>query len=54
MTTIQVDKHLLDTGRRLTALTSHRELAEHALRELIRRERQKKLLHLKGRIDYYR
>jgi Arc/MetJ family transcription regulator len=54
MTTIQVDKHLLETGLKLTGLTSHRELAEHALRELIRREQQKKLLNLKGRIDYYR
>jgi Arc/MetJ family transcription regulator len=51
-TNIVLDKHLVDAGLRLTGLKTRRELVDLALRELVRHARQKKLLALKGRIDW--
>lgn len=51
-TNIVLDTHLVDTGLRLTGIKTRRELVDRALRELVRHEQQKKLLALKGKIDW--
>ena len=51
-TNIVLDTRLVQTGLRLTGLKTRRELVDLALRELVRHEQQKKLLALKGRIDW--
>jgi Arc/MetJ family transcription regulator len=51
-TNIVLDTRLVDTGLRLTGIKTRRELVDLALRELVRHEQQKKLLALKGRIDW--
>jgi Arc/MetJ family transcription regulator len=51
-TNIVLDTRLVDAGLRLTGVKTRRELVDLALRELVRHEQQKKLLALKGRIDW--
>ena len=51
-TNIVLDTHLVDTGLKLTGLKTRRELVDFALRELVRHQQQKKLLDLKGKIDW--
>ncbi|WP_177421540.1 type II toxin-antitoxin system VapB family antitoxin, partial [endosymbiont of Lamellibrachia barhami] len=51
-TNIVLNTHLVDTGLKLTGLKTRRELVDFALRELVRHEQQKKLLALKGKIDW--
>lgn len=51
-TNIVLDTQLVDAGLRLTGIKTRRELVDLALRELVRHERQKRLLALKGRIDW--
>lgn len=51
-TNIVLDTRLVDTGLRLTGIKTRRELVDLALRELVRHEQQKRLLALKGRIDW--
>ena len=51
-TNIVLDAQLVATGLRLTGIKTRRELVDFALRELVRHERQKKLLALKGKIDW--
>jgi Arc/MetJ family transcription regulator len=51
-TNIVLDTRLVDAGLRLTGVKTRRELVDLALRELVRHEQQKKLLALKGKIDW--
>lgn len=51
-THIVLDTHLISTGLELTGMKTRRELVDHALRELVRHERQKKLLRLKGKVQW--
>lgn len=51
-TNIVLDTHLLNRGLELTGLKTRRELVDLALRELVRHEQQKRLLELKGQIDW--
>ena len=51
-TNIEIDEHLIDEGLRATGLGSMKALVDHALRELVRRERQKRLLKLRGRVSW--
>lgn len=51
-THIVLDTHLVSTGLELTGMKTRRELVDHALRELVRHERQKKLLRLKGKVQW--
>lgn len=51
-TNIVLDTHLVDAGLKLTGLKTRRELVDFALRELVRHQQQKKLLDLKGKIDW--
>jgi Arc/MetJ family transcription regulator len=49
---LMIDNELLEAGLKVTGLKSRNKLVEFALRELLRREAQKKLLELKGKIDW--
>lgn len=51
-TNIVLDTRLVDAGLHLTGIKTRRELVDRALRELVRHEQQKKLLALKGKIDW--
>ena len=47
-TNIVFGTELVETAMRMTGLRIRRELVDHALRELVRREQQMKLLELRG------
>jgi len=49
-TQVLLDKEILEQALQITHLKNKRELLDYALRELIRHEKQKKLLDLKGTI----
>jgi Arc/MetJ family transcription regulator len=51
-TNIVLDETLVRRGLRATGLKTRRALVHHALQELVRREKQKRLLGLKGRIHW--
>jgi len=51
-TNIVLDEKLLDRGKRLTGLQTTRGLVEHALRELIRRKNQRRILELRGKVRW--
>ena len=48
-TQVVLNKEIVEQALQITHLKSKRELLDYALRELIRRETQKKLLELKAR-----
>jgi Arc/MetJ family transcription regulator len=49
---VVVDKALIDQGLQATGLKNRRQLVNFALKELLRRENQKKLLELKGQVEW--
>lgn len=49
---IVLDKQLLDEALQSTGIKTRRELIEYALRELVRHQQQRKLLQLKGKIQW--
>ena len=51
-TNIVVDESLIEAGLKATGLKTRRELVDYALRELLRRESQKKILELKGKVKW--
>ena len=51
-TNVIIDDDLIDTGMKVTGLKTRRALIDHALRELVRHKAQKKILELKGSIDW--
>lgn len=51
-TQVVLNKDIVEQALQITHLKSKRELLDYALRELIRRENQKKLLELKGKIHW--
>ena len=51
-TNIVLDTELIEKGLKVTGLKTRRELVDFALRELLRRENQKRLLELKGRVRW--
>ncbi len=51
-TNIVVDENLIKTGLKVTGLKTQRALVDFALRELLRREAQTKILELRGNIDW--
>ena len=51
-TNIVLDKQLLDAALQVTGIKTRRQLIEHALRELVRHKQQRKLLSLKGNIQW--
>jgi Arc/MetJ family transcription regulator len=51
-TNIVLDEDLVEAGLEVTGLKSRRALIDYALRELVRRESQKKILELKGKVHW--
>jgi Arc/MetJ family transcription regulator len=51
-TNIVLDPKLVDAGLKITGLKTRRELVDFALRELVRHQQQKKILDLKGRVQW--
>ncbi|CDI04002.1 MAG: type II toxin-antitoxin system VapB family antitoxin [Candidatus Competibacter denitrificans] len=49
---VTVDSELVEEGLQTTGLKTRRDLVNFALRELLRRENQKKLLELKGQVEW--
>lgn len=51
-TNIVLDDKLVEAGLKATGLKTRRELVDFALRELLRHKQQKKLLSLKGKVNW--
>jgi Arc/MetJ family transcription regulator len=51
-TNIVLDENLVDACRKATGIKTQRALIDHALRELLRRENQKKILELRGTVKW--
>jgi Arc/MetJ family transcription regulator len=51
-TNIELDDHLLERGFQLTGARTKKELVNLALAELVRKEDQKSILALEGRIKW--
>jgi len=51
-TNIVLDDKLVAKSMRATGIKTKRELVDYALRELLRHEKQAKLLNLKGQIEW--
>lgn len=51
-TNIVVDQDLINEALEISGLKSRRELIHHALQELVRREKQKQILTLQGKVDW--
>ena len=51
-TDIVLDGKLVEAGLKATGLKTRRELVDFALRELLRHKQQKKLLSLKGKVNW--
>jgi Arc/MetJ family transcription regulator len=51
-TNVVLDENLVEAGMEMTGLKSRRALIDYALRELLRRESQKKVLELKGTVHW--
>jgi Arc/MetJ family transcription regulator len=51
-TNIVLDEKLVGKGMRLTGIATQKELIDYALRELVRRKEQKRILKLKGRVSW--
>jgi len=49
-TNVVLDDELVEKCRKLTGIPTRRALIDYALRELVRRGRQKRLLDLKGSV----
>ena len=51
-TNVVLEEDLIEAGLELTGLKSRRALIDYALRQLLRRESQKKILELKGKVRW--
>ncbi|MBM4042657.1 MAG: type II toxin-antitoxin system VapB family antitoxin [Planctomycetes bacterium] len=51
-TNVVLDEELVGTAKTLTGIRTTRQVVDHALRELVRHRRQRRLLSLKGRIHW--
>ena len=51
-TNIVLDEKLVAQGMRLTGIDTQKALIDYALRELVRRKEQKKILRLKGNVSW--
>ncbi|MFA4837682.1 MAG: type II toxin-antitoxin system VapB family antitoxin [Dehalococcoidia bacterium] len=51
-TNIVLDEALVEAGLKATGLKTQKELVDFALRDLLRREAQKKILELRGKIKW--
>jgi Arc/MetJ family transcription regulator len=51
-TNVVLDDELVTACQRVTGIKTRRALIDHALSELLRHERQKKILELKGKVRW--
>lgn len=51
-TNIVIDERLIKAGLRASGLKTPQELVDYALRDLLRRESQKRILELKGKVHW--
>ncbi len=51
-TNVELDENLVNDCVKLTGIKTRKALIDHALRELLRHERQLELLKLKGNISW--
>jgi Arc/MetJ family transcription regulator len=51
-TNIVLDEALVEAGLKATGLKTRKDLIDFALRDLLRRESQKKILQLKGKVQW--
>ena len=51
-TNIVMNEILVEAGLKMTGLKTQRALVDYALKELLRRNTQKKILELKGKIHW--
>jgi len=51
-TNVVLDDKLVERCRKATGIKTKKSLIDYALREVLRRENQKKLLKLKGNVDW--
>ncbi len=51
-TNIELDDDLISQGLEITGLRTKKDLVDYALRELVRRRDQKKILKLRGKIQW--
>lgn len=51
-TNIELDVNLINEAMELTEIKTIKEVVHHSLRELIRLEKRKKLLGLKGKVQW--
>lgn len=47
-----LDEDLIGKGMRLTGIETQKGLIDYALRELVRRKEQKRILKLKGKVSW--
>jgi Arc/MetJ family transcription regulator len=51
-TNVELNEQLLSRGKKLTGIKTTKGLLDHALKELIRRRNQKRILELKGKVKW--
>ncbi len=51
-TNIVIDEKLINAGLKATGLKTRKSLVDYALRDLLRRESQKRILELKGKVRW--
>ena len=51
-TNIVLDEKLVSAGLKLTGLKTQKDLVQHALQQLVRREQQLNILSLKGKVNW--
>ena len=51
-TNIVLDEDLVQAGLKATGLKTRKDLVNYALQDLLRREAQKKILELKGKVHW--
>ncbi|MDZ7663949.1 MAG: type II toxin-antitoxin system VapB family antitoxin [Desulfotignum sp.] len=52
-TNVILDEKLIADCRKATGITTQKALMDHALRELLRHDRQKKILEFKGNTPHF-
>ena len=51
-TNVELDQNLINDCLKATGIKTQKALIDHALRELLRHEKQSKILELKGKVEW--
>jgi len=51
-TNVVLDENLVSQAKELTGIRTTRAIVDHALRELVRRGNQRKILALRGKVEW--